>query len=456
MTVTAAPTVTVAGSTITASAPGALPSLVAVDSLSVTWGRSSLLDHPTPARASLTVLDTSAGRTFAASALVGQLVVIGWSGADGPTGVTFRGRVTDVAVRRYTARDGSVTGTLVELDASSVEVDLANYVVPDASAVWPAETFTARLARIVALLPAGLLTGATLHPNWTAYTAGQLDASGSDVLSLLRRLYDSTARPLVYDPAANALTYGRRRFVAAGAAGGNQLFSAALVRQSSGLFAADASPVSGSWLDAHDLGYAGGAASGLQQMVTRVEVGWINGTATATAALAVFQGLDESVLGRRVLSVDSMHGGSVGATDCGTEWASLVSGEGAMRRMDPLTYSTARTPFRDAATRAALLAGSELATWWFLRRSWLPGVGSTALYGFTGGTISYTGGQWSVALQPAPAWNANGTPGLRPRYAVAAGTTCRARDLDPSLTFGDCAYVQVGAGYTTATQPISG
>lgn len=453
MTVTAAPTVTVAGQVVTVAAPGVLPSLVAVDALSVTWGRSSLLDHPTPARAALTVLDTSPGHTFAASKLIGQPVVIGWSGSDAATGTVFRGRITDAAVRRYTGQ--AVSGALVQLNASSLEVDLANYVLPDGTAPWPAESFTARLARIMALLPAGLMTGATLHPNWTTYTAGQLDPSSTDVLTLLRKLYDSTVRPLVYDPAANALTWGPRRFVAAGAAGGNQSFSAALV-QSGGLWAADASPLAGSWLDAHDLGYAGEATAEQQQMVTRVEVGWINGTAAATAAQAVFQPLGEDVVGRRVLSVESMHGSTGGATDCATEWASLVTGEGAMRRVDPLTYSTARTPFRDAATRAALLAGCEKANWWFLRRSWLPGVGSTALYGFTAGTITYRDGQWTAALQPAPARNANNTPGLRPRYAVAPGTTCRARDLDPSVTFGDCAWVQVGAGYTTTTQPISG
>jgi hypothetical protein len=454
VSVTAAPAVTVAGSTIAAAAPGARPGLLAVDSLTVSWGRAGLLEQPTPARASLTVLDTTPGRTFAASALIGQPVLIGWTGSDGATGTTFRGRVTDAAVRRYVTRDGSVSGALVELNASSIEVDLANYVVPAGTTAWTTESFSARLARILALLPAGLLTGATLDPGWAGYVAGQLDPSGNDALSLLRRLYDSTARPLVYDPAANALTYGRRRFVPAGAAGGNQNFSAALVQSGGGLWAADCSPVGGSWLDAHTLQYAGAVTSTLQQLVTRVEVGWINGTATATAAAAVWQGLDESALGRRVLSIESMHSGSAAAADCVTEWASLVSGEGAMPHLEPLSYSTGRTPFRDAATRAALLAGCEQPTWWFLRRSWLPDIGVPPLYGFIGGTVAYSDGQWSLALQPAPAQNANTTPGLRVRFA-AADTSVRLVDLDDSLTLADCDHVQVGAGYTTATMPLN-
>lgn len=452
MTVTATPAVTVAGQTIAAAAPGGLPPLVAVDALSVTWGRASLLEQPTPARAALTVLDTSPGRPFARSSLVGQPVVIGWTGSDGSSGVSFRGRITDAPVRRYVSAGQTVSGAVVELTCSSLEVDLANYKVPAASAVWPAETFAARLARILALLPAGLLVGATLHPNWTGYSAGQLDASGADVLALLRKLYDSTARALVYDPAANAFTYAPRHFIAAGAAGGSNFITGRLARQSSGLWAADAAavPMGGSWLDATELGYDGEAARNVEQMVTQVDLQWLNGAASATSSLPVVQGIDEGTLGRRTLSVDTMHATAAGAADCLAEWASLVYSEGSVPRLEPVTYATARAPFRDGTVRANLLAGCEQAPWWFVRGSWLPEAGVSPVVAFSGSTITYRGGQWSIALQPAATWNANNPDaghGVTAGTVAAAGTVVRLVDCDPSLTVGDLGYVQSGAGF---------
>lgn len=447
MTVTATPTVTVGGSPVAAATGAVLPGLVALDSLSVPWGRASPLDQPDPARAAFTVLDTTPGRTFARSQLVGQPVVLGW--ADGATsGVFFRGRITDAPARRYVSPDGKVSGVVVHIAASSKVADAANYVLPEGT-VWPAESFNNRLARILTLLPSGLFPGwGTLQSRWTTYTAPAVDVSGADALSLLRKLYDSTARAMIYDPALDGLTYAPRHFIAAGAAGGDFQYSARLALDG-GLWAATADPVpmGGSWLDATSLAYDGDAARSLEHMLTRVEVQWSDGTTTATQAAPVVQGLDEAALGRRTLSVDSWHSTAVGATDCLTEWTSIIVSEASAAVLDPVTYSTARTPFRDATVRGLLLAGCEQAQWWFIRGSWLPEVAASPVVAFSGGTIGYAGGEWSLALQPTATWNANLRPGLTAATAVHSGTTARIADCDPSLTVGDLGFIQLGAGF---------
>lgn len=456
MTVTATPTVTVAGTVIAPAAPGALPPLVAVDALSVGWGRTSLLEHPQPAQASLAVLDTTIGHTLAARTdLIGQLVVLGWAGDDGGSGVFFRGRITDTSAHRWVSADGHQTGALLSLTAVSLEVDAGNYTVAEGT-TWPSDSFTTRLSRIAGLMPADVFAAPpVLHPSWGTYTAAAVDVSNADALSLLRTLYDSTARPLIYDPAANLLTYGRRRFIAAGAAGGNVQHSAGLVQESS-RWAATVLTSPGGVLDAQSFDDAAALTADVGQRITRAEVSWLNAAAagaatTAAATIATFP--SESAVGRRSLNVSTWHTTAAAAGDCLNEWASLATAEQAIPRPDPITWRTARVPFPDAATRAALLAGTESSSWWFLRRSWLPALGMTPLVGFIGGTIGYAAGEWTSAVRLAPAVNGNPTPPLPIRYA-ASSAAVRLADCAESLTFADLAHVTVGAGYTASNQPI--
>lgn len=456
MTVEAVPTLQVAELTVaTGLVAGGRPALVAVNSLSLSWGRGTVLEQTTPARARVTVLDTSPGRVFACRRdLIGQVMRLGWS-APGSTGTNFRGRITDMTMDRYESPDGSRVGIAVTLDASSIEVDAANYLQQAAGALWPAESFTARLARIVSHLPVGLVTAAEVHPGWATYTAAQIDVFDVDLLSLLRRLFDSTARPLIYDPGADKFTYGLRRFIAAGAAGGDVLHSAMLAL-AGGKWAATCSPVGGSWLDARRFGYDGSIVADVASRLTRVQVGYLDvaaGYASATSEVQLATSPGEETTGRRALTVDTMHANAAGAADCAAEWASLALSEAALPRLEPVTFATARTPFADAAEVALLLAGVESSTWRFLRRSWLPEVGVPPLVGIIGGTIGYAAGQWTVQAQLAGAVNQNFPPGLMPAYA-ATDNTVRLVDLDDSLTVGDCAHVSIGAGYTAATMPF--
>jgi hypothetical protein len=465
VTVVAAPTITIDGEPVPISAAGGLPPLAAARDMSVTWGRAGVLDRPSPSRARLTLLDTGRGRPFASrDDLVGLVLALGWRIEPGPgapvaeTGTLFRGRITDVAVQRHTPANGPA-GALVTLDASSLEVDVANYVFPrGGTSVWAAETFANRLTVIVAALPDSLLDPAqkaTLHPAWTTWTAGALDASGADALTLLRRLYDSTGRVAQYQPLQSVFTYEQRPYVAEGVAGGDVRFMSSLQLQENGKYAAamvlEDFP-SSYVLDAAHLTGDVTADRSQRAAVTRVAVNWINGTATATTERAI-PGADEDRWGRRALTIDTMHGTSAGAAACADEWVSRISAEGSLPTFDAPTYSTARNPFPDRATARLLLTGAQPAEYVFLRRQWLAEVGVTAVRKLIGATVGYARGQWTIRPTLAGAVNGNRPAGLVGRYA-AADATVRLRDLDDTVTVADTRYVHMGAGFTPDTMPF--
>lgn len=467
MSVTAVPTLTVGGQPIAGTLAGTLR---AIDELRLTWGRAGVLEQPTPASLSLTVRDTTPGATFARRKdLIGQPLVLGWTCSDGSSGVNFRGRITDAAA---TPRPGAVAGRGfdVALAASSVEVDLANYKVAAGSS-FPAETFAARRARLAAMLPAGTFTGGVVLPNrfdvglqdvttpetdLDTYTAApDAAAGGKDLLTLLRELFASTAPfPLIYDPTTDRLRHaGRRRFT----------YNTGITLSAKLIPSADhggryiAASLSGHHLDAAHTGYAGSLQQALENRLTRIELQYLDSTASyaqRTVAAGTADTGNEPVIGRRVLSVTTIQGLTAKATQLAGLYADLASNEGRSRRLGAVSYSTAREPFRDGSHAALLLAGAEAATALFLRGSWLPQLGSRPLVGVLGATVRYARGQWSIDLQPAPVFvdpaGANWWP-VTVAKAAAAGV--KLSDLDPSVTLGDYGSIDVGAGYTEATAP---
>jgi hypothetical protein len=292
--------------------------LVAVDELRVTWGRASVLEQPQAATASLTVLDRSPARTFAARTdLIGQVIVLGWSGSDASSGTTFRGRITDVAA---TPRPGG--GFRVALSASSVEVDLANYVQPQGT-TWPAETLGARKTRIAALIPAGMIAGGLNLPSpadlgmqyatapgagMDALTAAAVDVSGRSVLELIRELYASWS-PLapVYDPAGDRFTFPPRRIYAWSNIGWTASALAVADPDHGGRYVP--ASLTGLHLDGGRTAYSGSLAQRIDSRITRVEVGYLDSSAAyarRTRSWGTSNIGAESAIGRRVLSVDTV------------------------------------------------------------------------------------------------------------------------------------------------------
>jgi hypothetical protein len=470
VSVTAAPTLTVAGAPVPIAAAGA-PGLVAIDALRINWGRGTVLEQPKAATATLTVLDRAAGLPFASRTdLIGQPIVLGWACSDGTSGTNFRGRVTDVV---STPLPGAKLGAgwRVALSCSSLEVDLANYVLPDAT-VWPAETFAARRARLAALLPAGAFAGGVVLPDRFAlqlqtrttpdtdldtYPAAQQDVSGKDLLSLLRDLFAATSPlPMVYDVAGDRLTYAGRRLATFNQPLGMTL--SAMLRASAdhgGRYVA--AGLSGVGLDAAGLAYSGGLEQQLDSRITGVAVSYLDQAAAYAQRSATATTTDsgqESVIGRRTWTIDTIHADAGKAAQLAGLYADVASSEARIPRLGQLGFTTKRTPFEDGVAVSILLAGNETGRTLFLRDSWLPQVRQRPIIGILGAVVSYSAGVWNVDLTPAPVM-LNPLP-LADRWApvsIAASAVAgvRLRDMDPSVTFGDLAYIDIGAGYDTTT-----
>lgn len=414
--------------------------------LRIKWGRSSLLSRPTPATATLVLIDTAAGFPFASRTdLLGQPVLLGYTGADVGTVTNFRGRVTDVDVEPV--RFGGRRAMRVELSCSSREVDAAQYLTPKGT-TFPAENFAARLDRVLSYLPSGYFrggvtmptradvnTGGSVATEYALMPAASLDQSNQDVLTMLRVLWDSIyPAPLVYDPQTDGFTFAARRVRSGG--------TAALAGTPAGYLPAPVAAGAGLSLPDDALEYSGVAASGLDQRLTRVEVQYrdaANANAQATTVAGTSDAALEETVGRRSLSVDTLHNNAGYAANLATAWASIADLEGRTRRLGDVTYSTKRSGgFENYLVALLLLAGRETSDALFVRGSWLPAVAARPLVGVLGGVLTYTQGEWSVQFTPAPVAPADTAHALRIAEAPAG---MKLADLSPVTTFGDVGYV---------------
>lgn len=448
MSFTAWPTLRIAGE-LPATGDPAAP-LAAVDELRITWGRDSELSTPTPSTAQVTLLDRSRGYTFASrrSALIGQPVTLGYlnDGAEyaGEEYTNFRGRITDAAVAPAFP-DRPEDGMAVTLVCSSKEVELANYIAPrnPAGLIFPAETVSQRLGRIVGLLPAGFFTTApamTLLGGTTPpYTVAPADPAGTDVLSLFRQLYLSAGLTPYYDPALDGMSYVVRQRASVGV-------TARLGKKFDGTGPYTAYSQLG-WFELHadQLEHDGAADWPMDSRVTRVELNYKNATATpayaaTTYAVAVAPTVDdETVVGRRPLTIDTLLTTAADAATVAETWRSLAGEEARRARLGPLTYSTARNPLDDYRLMRFLLGGVQRDAV-FVRGSWLTRIGVRPNVGALGGTIRYAAGEWTVQFTPAAiSWE--GTPAPITPASLGA-SSIRLADIDPTLTVGDLGFIE--------------
>jgi hypothetical protein len=463
VTITAAPGITFGPTATPVTAAGTTALLLAVDSLRITWGRSSVTEIPQAATAQVTVLDRSPrGAALAARTdLIGQGVYLTWAGSDGSGGRNFVGRITDVQARPMPG--GAGAGFLVALAASSTELDLGNIAVPDGT-TWPAETMGARASRVRGMLPGGGLAGGLVLPDRYAlgmqsaavpgadldtYNAAAVDVSGKTVAELVRTLYASwSPLPVQYDPDHDGLTFCPRRRYAYGTWGWTASARAVTDPGHGGRWVP--ASLAGLHLDGGLLGYSGPLTQQLDNRLTRVEVGYTTGGVAATAAQSVTD-VSEQFIGRRTWQVDSWHADAAPAAQLAGLYADVATREARAPRLGNLSWSSDREPLPDAAHARALLAGYDTGAAVFVGRSWLPQLAACPLLGLIGGTITYTAGAWQVDLSTSPVVIDPAPNAWAPITPAACAPTVRARDLDPSLTFGDAAYLDVGVGYTTAT-----
>lgn len=444
--------------------------VVFTDAYKITWGRAGVLDKPTPATASVRLLDSSPGATLARRTdLIGTDLELGYYKVTGDTygpSRSFRGKITDVVVERRAAG-----GYYVSLAASSREVEAANYLAP-AGVSWPAETFTARLNRITALLPTsffssrgpnnvvtaggvvlptradfGLTDASVPDPSldFGTYNVGPATPGGTDALTLLSQLFASTSPlPMVYDPGGNQMTFaGRRRF------GYQQTAGTVLTSHLTASTARGGLYVVSAWngydLDGHDVDSPGQLEQPIDSRLTRVEATYLNSAAayaSATVTAATADAALEATIGRRTLSVASIHADTLHAQQLANMYRDVAAAEARAPRLAPLSYRTAvNGGFTTTAQRDALLNGAETTAAYFLARSFLPDLGVRPIFGIVGGSTSYGGGDYSLTLNPAAVTVDTPWAPLK----VSQAPALKLSQLHPSFTFGDAAYLDTAA-----------
>ncbi len=449
---------------------------VVVDGVTITWGRSEVLDQPDPATGRLQLFDAS-GTWATTRDLRGQTVDLFWTGTDPATGTTvtrafFRGRVgSPVRVSRKTVSTpagGTIVGSLIDIPLVSILVDLANRTP---SGAWPAETLGARRTRVetaaAAALPGGLETRSYWHTPQVPPVAAE---DQETVYEHLVALYDSSgADRFTYLPADRRTTYVARRDYWT-ARGLGQLWwntpaeAASSSRAGKGVYArATGNTTLYHYLDSAALEYPEDAGITSPDKITRVRLRHKDSGSTPAYAERVVEltvdGTDELRDGVRTVSVDSIVAWNAWADQAASDLEELSQKEAAEWRLEPMTWRTRKTDgFESYAQAAELLTGGETQTLFFLQRSYLPTYGVRPIFGVMGQTITYAELGWELELQVAPVstterqhpitWEEidDGSAGLEVQW----WDSDHPRGMHESLTYEDLTWVARGLGSTSA------
>jgi hypothetical protein len=208
--------------------------LVAIDRLTIDWGRSEIYSEPDPATLTLVVLDPT-GEWSSSRDMIGQLVEIYRAAPDIRM---YRGRVTDLVTRPFTISD-TVTGKprrvwRTEIITADPTAELARMIVPGTGDAAPSNTSdtkyltawhmaqtvgpfdpsnaandTDRVADIMSR-GANQIVTAIERPATKRQVARHQYDEGLSLLDLVRKMYHVDVLAHVnYDAATNALTVGR-------------------------------------------------------------------------------------------------------------------------------------------------------------------------------------------------------------------------------------------------------
>jgi hypothetical protein len=474
---------TVDGVDVARSAAGTLAldrllgGLLALDGLSVTWGRQEALDQQEPATASLELFDPT--RSWHRSAQrIGAPVTLRWqvtSGGVTSSRVFFRGRVSRLNPRVATL--AGVRGTRIALELTSLVSDLGNIVPPIA---WPWENFGvvtttpnpigSRKARVsAAVVAAGISGGVTTRTDWDNFPAHSFPVDQQvSVAEHVQLLYDSLVDRMNYSPNANAFSgVGTRDYTTRRTLGrlASDPVGSASDRAGQGVYATARTIANvpgygpGLYLDGRETGYPEGAGivRDAGSAITRVRVQYMAATGgfppteTATVNERIVAGSNETLTGIRTVTVDSL----IETSAQYPRWETVVKNDVSSWQLEPITYDTGATGgFEDLAQVLALLSGEESNLLVFLQGSELPLMGVCPILGIMGGTITHDAGHWTaeatlapitlVAAQHPISWEEfdTGTTGTQVQW----WDTPHPLGLHESLTFEDLAWVGMGHG----------
>lgn len=415
---------------------------VALSGLTLTWGRKSTVDQPSPSVLTFTVLDPPGGNRFEQAVPLGAGVRI-WSAVGAARVIVFDGRVTDLDAT-YSGPDGGATVAVVAADLAQ---DLGHRFIGDDP--WVQETVQTRVSRILTLAAGGQT--AQLDPRPAAVLVGRMDADRQGAMPLLQDLATTSGSVLwsAVTAAGSFLQFEDPQLRPAGAV---------LVQYASGLWGPSAGPggiqVAASlvlrdplhwFLDTTDL-------------LTRATVRWQDQTTTPDPTERVVTIVDtdlETTHGARGLSVGTLLVSSQAASQLATAAMAAHNTAGAWRSTgltwdlaDSLTGNQAEIDLAaqllDNNTRAGLLLSLVDLP------DWTP-VGAAVTLFVEGGSYEYTDGRWVLALDTVPS---TGT-GRSVTYAQMPATVTDL-DMDPGVSYAEllgvgAPLVVTGAPWSAAT-----
>jgi hypothetical protein len=430
----------IGGSRIPDGAAGDRSAPVAVDGLTVRWGRSTSVDQPAPGTCSLKLLDRGGGPTRVdALVALGATLVVQAAVADQPPVIVFSGRITDLEIEWD---DGG--GGVCEVIAADLLADLANRFV--GAEPWPAETLQARASRIMTAV-GGAGTAVTVDPRPAGLPVSRLDVDRQAAANLLRELAVSgTAALWVVVPAATAVPTLRIEDPSA-----RSSMRALTQSLPSLLWTITDSASTSAPLDACAvLRDPVRWARSTTDLITRVTVRWLDQSTSpdpTERTVTLVDPTSEANHGARGLSVSTVLASAAAADQAA---GVLVAGHrpGESWRVTGLTWDLGATPVT-LATRTLAVTLLDNATrigvpllvgplpWW------APAGAQAGVY-VEGGNYRYVGGRWVLALAGIPATGVGGSLSY-----WRTDPSIRYLDIDPAITFLD----MIGVGPRGNTGP---
>lgn len=448
------PTITIDGVELPGEWDGL--SLVALDEVSIHWGREGLFDETEPATLTVYVIDP-AGDWATNGDLIGTPITVDRAT---PTTRMFRGRIADVNVKPTTVYN-PLTEKFervwrTELLCTDPLTDLAQSITGGPGApgggvaigVWPARsTPGARVTDLFTMGAGNIVTTIetpvpTPVPGQTAWVKSHPSTESISHLDLIRALYKYI--PLAhadYDPTTHGIVLGLP-------ADNDDL---ALVLDG-GLMTLQ--PVSGVALPASSVIITDELAinSGVDSAIDAVQVNWRTYSPdTDVVAQTLTSRYDPAARGRRVLLIESdiyyiaQH--AINVANATAAIVDEVNGlfsvpQGLRLDLRRFTYDDALIDIvLDTKTQptAIYMAGSILAP--------LPNVGP--MFQLIGATITWHNrapgstlpAGWTVDLQLAPTVGQVAGVGMQ---ALVTNSTPTMADFDPALTMGELGYVTIG------------
>lgn len=465
---------------------------VVLDGLEVNWGTSEPLEQADPSTATFAVLDFTL--TWAAgAALMGLPVQMRWVLVRPELNISkvrsfFEGRVSGVQLRLVDVQLPSgytVQATRVEVSCTSVEVDDAN---KQPSGVWPAETLDQRSQRLANFLGKFVVIRSS---DWGANGAQPMDVTGASPRDLLLQLYNSTGGDrLVFSTQALQYQWLGRRQVDSRSAGRLQAAQrvagtpdtapAYQSRWGQGVYVEPAFSFYPTgvetpdgqlrmYLDARYLEYAEGVGKTASERITRAVVDYVdNQDAVKKTITKVDPAADESKIGQRAVTLDSVLSGTAQASILASDLLAMATQEGSQWRPGTVRWDTRKTGGFELSVQCdVLLRGYATRVPIFVQGSQLSTLNVRPVFSAIGGTIAYRKKAWVVdfdlagwALASAATETAisrkqhpitweeidNGTA----EYQMEWHDEDHPRSFHRSVTYEDLAFVGIGYGSTAA------